>query len=112
MTDRNWTFERAQRVVDDWIGQWDEGYWSPLSNLARLTEEVGELARRINELTGDKPCDDPPASRRKLADEFGDVLFTVVVLANSLEIDLQDALREAIAKYDARDADRFTSSDN
>lgn len=98
-----------QREVDDWIGQWDSGYWRPLSNLARLTEEVGELARLLNLQEGDKPAkesSDRQTRERDLAEEFGDVLFVLVTLANSLEVDLDAALEQAMRKYDVRDADR------
>lgn len=107
MTEPSRTIEDAQHAVDAWINQWEEGYWSPLSNLARLTEEVGELARLVNETHGDKPGrgDDGPGD---IDEELGDLLFVVITLANSLNVDLDDALRQAMDKYDVRDADRFT----
>lgn len=109
MTDQPWTIEDTQQAVDDWISQWEEGYFHPLSNLARLTEEVGELARLLNELHGDKPTDSPPSADR-VADELGDVLFVVITLANSMDIDLEQALKDVLHKYDVRDADRFTTN--
>ncbi len=98
-----------QRAVDDWISQWEEGYFHPLSNLARLTEEVGELARELNERHGDKPA----ATHRQsgpsaIADELGDVLFVTITLANSLDVDLDAALHRVMEKYGLRDAQRFT----
>lgn len=107
MTDESWTLRDAQNAVDDWITQWEEGYFSPLSNLARLTEEVGEFARVINERSGDKPADDPPDQGR-VVDELGDILFVVVCLANTFDVDLEAALKAALDKYGVRDADRFT----
>lgn len=104
---KQWTLKDAQRAVDEWISQWEEGYWPPLSNLARLTEEVGELAREINQTHGQKPRKDGDASDR-IADELGDILFVVITLANSLDVDLDDALRAVMRKYDIRDADRHT----
>ncbi len=96
-----------QRAVHAWISQWEEGYFSPLSNLARLTEEVGELARAVNHAHGDKP---PKSSDGDddIAQELGDILFVVVCLANQLEVDLATAFGAVMEKYDIRDADRFT----
>ena len=104
------TLQQAQAAVHAWISQWEEGYFSPLSNLARLTEEVGELARRINHLHGDKPRKDSDADD-DIAEELGDILFVVITLANSLDIDLDRALTETLEKFDIRDADRFTRKD-
>lgn len=113
-----WTLAKAQEAVDQWISQWEEGYWPPLSNLARLTEEVGELAREINQSHGDKPGksgksdksskSDATADAQRIADELGDVLFVVVTLANSLDVDLNQALQDVLHKYGVRDAQRFT----
>jgi NTP pyrophosphatase (non-canonical NTP hydrolase) len=86
--------------VDGWIVTHGR-YWAPLSQLARLTEEVGELAREVNLTYGEKPraIKDRDGS---LAAELGDVLFIVIALANSLGIDLQKTLRLTLAKYQAR----------
>ena len=95
-------------MVDDWISQWEEGYWSPLSNLARLTEEVGELARALNHLHGEKkPKSDEETGQ--LAEELGDILFVLIALANQLDVDLDEALTDVLEKYDIRDADRWTA---
>ena len=99
-----------QAAVDDWISQWEEGYWPPLSNLARLTEEVGELARLLNQVYGAKvaksdPDDDPVEAIRA---EIGDILFVVITLANDLDIDLEQVLLDTLQKYEVRDADRWT----
>lgn len=101
------TLNQAQAAVHAWISQWDEGYWSPLANLARLTEEVGELAREINHHHGEKPKkkgEDDGA----IEDELADILFVVITLANSLDIDLTQAFRGVMAKYEMRDAERWT----
>lgn len=105
------TLQEMQRAVHAWISQWDEGYFSPLSNLARLTEEVGELARAINHLHGDKPPKESDDAD-DLAGELGDILFVVVCLANQLDIDLDDSFRAVMSKYDMRDAQRFTPRDS
>jgi NTP pyrophosphatase (non-canonical NTP hydrolase) len=101
------SFREAQSTVDRWISQYEEGYFSPLTNLARLTEEVGELAREINHRFGEKTKkkDEPDGS---LAMELADVLFVVLCLANSQKIDLDDAFAAMMAKVTARDADRWT----
>jgi|SRR5690625_154812 len=100
------TLKGAQALVDEWIGEFREGYWPPLANLARLIEEVGELAREINHRYGPKKKrDDEPEA--DLALELADVLFVIVAIANEQGIDLEDAFRRVIAKYRARDSDRW-----
>lgn len=104
-TEKDPTLAQLQGAVDDWISQW--GYWSPLANLARLTEEVGELAREINHAHGEKPKKgDEPEGR--VAEELADVLFVVITLANSLDIDLTEAFGQVMQKYNIRDAQRWT----
>jgi len=104
------TLRVLQTAVDDWITQWDEGYWPPLANLARLTEEVGELARLLNRAYGPKVAKDAPEpdTREAIRDEIGDILFVVITLANDLDIDLGATLIETLEKYEVRDADRWT----
>lgn len=97
----------AQEAVDAWIGRLDEGYWPPLSNLARLVEEVGELARELNHRYGHKPKK-PDEPEQDLALELGDILFVVIALANEQGIDLEEALGRVLEKYEIRDADRWT----
>ena len=97
---------QAQQHVDDWISQFDEGYWPPLTNLARLIEEVGELAREMNHRFGHKTkrADEPD---QDLATELGDVLFVLLVIANEQGINLDDALKSVLEKYRVRDSDRW-----
>ncbi len=97
----------AQQTVDAWIGQYKEGYFPPLTNLARLTEEVGELAREINHRFGEKhkKPDEPEGS---LAMELADILFVIICIANSQRIDLDAAFAEMMRKVSVRDADRWT----
>lgn len=95
-----------QRDVDTYIAQFKEGYFPPLVNLARLTEEVGELARELNHQFGPKRKKADEAEG-DIALELGDVLFVVVVLANQLGIDLEDATARTLDKYKVRDADRW-----
>jgi len=99
-----------QQQVDAYIGQFREGYFPPLVNLARLTEEVGELAREINHTYGPK-TKKPDEPEGDIALELGDILFVVVVLANQMNIDLSEATRRTLAKYQVRDADRWERKD-
>ena len=101
------TLAEAQRAVDEWIGQFEEGYWPPLSNLARLVEEVGELSRELNHRYGHKPKK-PDEPEQDLGLELADILFVLVAIANEQKIDLEDAFRRVLEKYRVRDADRWT----
>ncbi len=89
-----------QALLDAWIKQRGR-YWSPLSQYARLAEEVGELGRELNFRFGDKPRTQKDAAG-SLTDELGDVLFIVVLLANDLGIDLATALSNTLRKYERR----------
>jgi NTP pyrophosphatase (non-canonical NTP hydrolase) len=96
----------VQRRVDEYISQFKEGYFPPLVNLARMMEEVGELAREMNHAFGPKTKKaDEPAG--EIASELGDLLFVIVVLANQMEIDLEQAFSDTLAKYERRDAERW-----
>lgn len=99
--------QEAQQRVDDWISRFEEGYWPPLTNLARLTEEVGELAREMNHRFGHKTKRADEADQ-DLAIELADVLFVLLVIANEQGIDLEVALERVFEKYRARDSDRWT----
>ena len=101
------TLREAQERVDAWISQFEEGYWPPLSNLARLIEEVGELAREMNHRFGDKPKK-PEEPDQDLAIELADILFVILVIANEQGIDLDHALGEVLEKYRLRDSQRWT----
>jgi len=96
----------AQQHVDRYISQFKLGYFPPLVNLARLMEEVGELAREMNHQFGPKTKKEGEPET-EIALEIGDILFVLVVLSNQLGIDLQEALDRTIAKYEVRDADRW-----
>ena len=92
-----------QARLDAWIKQRGR-YWTPLSQYARLAEEVGELGRELNFRYGDKPraVKDTDGT---IADELGDVLFVTILLANDLGIDLQATLLKTLEKYEHRLAD-------
>lgn len=96
----------AQRRGDGWIQQFEEGYWGPLTNLARLMEEVGELAREVNHRFGQKRKK-PDEPDKEIADELGDIFWALICLANSLQIDLDAALERTLRKVTERDHDRF-----
>jgi NTP pyrophosphatase (non-canonical NTP hydrolase) len=98
--------KEAQERVDAWISQFEEGYWPPLTNLARLIEEVGELAREMNHQFGHKPKRADEAEQ-DLALELADVLFVLLVIANEQGIDMTDALDQVMEKYRLRDSDRW-----
>lgn len=101
------TLRDAQRAVDAWIGQFQEGYWPPLSNLARLVEEVGELARELNHRHGHKPKKQGEPEQ-DLALELADIMFVLIAIANEQKIDLQAAFEQVLQKYRTRDADRWS----
>ena len=105
------TLRDAQRAVDEWIGRFAEGYWPPLSNLARLIEEVGELARELNHRYGNKPKK-PGEPEQDLALEIADIMFVLIAIANEQKIDLQSAFEQTLEKYRTRDADRWTKKDD
>jgi len=96
-----------QKEVDQWISQFEEGYWHPSSMMLRLIEEVGELAREVNHHYGQKPKK-PSEPDGDLALEMADILFIIVCMANSLEIDLEKAFQDMMEKYRVRDSERWT----
>src|SRR5260221_6394510 len=95
-----------QKQVDDWVAQYKIGYFKPLEILARLTEEVGELAREINHRFGPKKRK-PTEKSPELGDEIADIIFTLACLANSLNIDLDQHFKRVMDKYYGRDKDRW-----
>jgi NTP pyrophosphatase (non-canonical NTP hydrolase) len=97
----------AQRRVDAWVSQFEEGYFDPLTNLARLAEEVGELAREVNHRFGQKTKkkDEPEGD---LGMEMADILFVVICMANREGIDLDEAFGKVMAKVETRDVARWT----
>lgn len=101
------SFAPIQKEVDDYISQFKEGYFPPLSMLARLTEELGELARALSHEAGFKKPKSGEA-KGEVAEELCDLIFVSVCLANSLGIDLDQAFDAAMTKYRVRDADRWT----
>jgi NTP pyrophosphatase (non-canonical NTP hydrolase) len=101
------SLSESQRRVHEWIAQFEEGYFHPLTNLARLTEEVGELAREINHRFGQKTKKKGEAEG-DLAMEMADILFVLICIANREGIDLQEAFDRMMQKVEHRDKDRWT----
>ena len=97
----------AQRRVDAWVSRFEEGYFDPLTNLARLAEEVGELAREINHLYGQKTKKADEAEG-DVAMEMADILFVIICMANREGIDLEEAFDRMMAKVESRDEGRWT----
>ncbi len=104
------TMKDMQKEVDAYIGQFKEGYFSPLAMMARLTEEMGELAREVNHYYGEKPKK-TTETERSIEEELGDVLFVMICMANSLNIDLETAHNIVMGKFNTRDKDRWTRID-
>lgn len=107
MTNKSITMIEMQQRVDRYISQFKEGYFSPLSLTARLTEEVGELAREIQHTYGDKPKKSTE-QEGSVEEEVGDILFVLACLGNSLDFDLSDAFEQSISKIETRDKNRWT----
>jgi NTP pyrophosphatase (non-canonical NTP hydrolase) len=97
----------AQARVDAWIAQFEEGYFDPLTNMTRLSEEVGELAREVNHRFGQKTKKRDEAEG-EMAMEMADIMFVLICMANREGIDLQDAFERMMAKVESRDATRWT----
>ena len=99
------TIKNIQEKIDDWIKN-HGGYWPPFAMLSAITEELGELAREINDLEGFKP----KKSKKKkgsLGEELADLLFSIICVANHYDIDLTSSLERVILKFTKRDANRF-----
>lgn len=107
MVSNKYTTSEMQQRVDDYISQFKVGYFSPLAQMARLTEELGEMAREVNHHYGDKPKKESEQDKA-IEDELGDMLFVLISFANSLNIDLSDAFNRSITKIETRDKDRWT----
>lgn len=100
------SIEEAQKKVDEWIRSTGKGYFSELTNLAVLTEEVGELARIFARTYGDQVAK-PGDMRHSISEELGDILWVTLCLANQTGTDLTKALAEGLQKRLTRDAHRF-----
>jgi NTP pyrophosphatase (non-canonical NTP hydrolase) len=99
------TIQDAQKAVDQWINTTGVRYFNELTNMAILTEEVGEVARIISRQYGEQSFKDAD-KEKDLADELADVMFVVICLANQTGVDLTDALKRNLDKKSRRDATR------
>jgi len=104
------TIDEAQQLVDDWIKTYGVRYFGELTNMAILTEEVGELARVIARTYGDQSFKDSDKSYQ-LADEMADVLWVLICLANQTGINLTDALEKNFQKKIQRDKERHLKNE-
>ena len=109
------TIKQAQQTVDEWIRTYGVRYFSELTNMTVLTEEVGELARIMDRRYGEQSWkkDDPRAAdngRQALGDEMADVLWVLLCIANQTDIDLTEELQTNIEKKTKRDKDRHKNN--
>ena len=104
------TVNEAQKQVDDWIKQYGVKYFSELTNMAMLTEEVGEVARIIARRYGEQ-SEKESDKNKDLGDELADVLFVLICLANQTGIDLEEAMKRNLDKKTNRDSERHINND-
>ena len=102
------TIKEAQQMVDEWIHRYGVCYFSELTNMVCLTEEVGELARVMARSYGDQSF--KPGERPNLGEEMADVLWVLLCLANQTGVDLTDELRKSFEKKTHRDATRHINN--
>ncbi len=100
------SLKQIQQDVDAWVQQFKVPYWQPLEIMTRLTEETGELAREVNHRWGPKKKK-TVEEKKELEDEMGDIIFTLCCLANSQNIDLDEAWKRVMDKCYGRDKDRY-----
>ncbi len=107
------TLKEAQNKVDQWIQNYGVRYFNELTNMAMLTEEVGELSRLIARIYGEQSFKIPPSQDPKdmMADEMADVMFVIICLANQTGIDLSEALKKNLDKKTKRDSERHLTND-
>lgn len=105
------SLQDIQKEVHTYISQFKEGYFSPLAMTARLTEELGELAREVNHYYGEKPKK-TTEEKKTIEEELGDLFFVLICFANSLHIDVEQAFDLVMEKFNTRDKDRWTRIDD
>ena len=103
------TIEQAQQEVDNWIKTYGVRYFSELTNMAILTEEVGEVARIISRQYGEQSFKQSD-NDKNLADELADVLFVLICIANQTGVNLTDALQKNLDKKTKRDKERHKNN--
>lgn len=102
------TIQEAQQIIDQWIKQYGVRYFSELTNMTILTEEVGELARVMARRYGDQSF--KAGEKDNLEEEMADVLWVLICLANQTGVDLTEALQKSIEKKTKRDATRHLNN--
>lgn len=105
------TIQEAQDQVDRWIRKYGVRYFNELTNMAILTEEVGEVARIIARTYGEQSDPSGKGHKEGLADELSDVLFVLICLANQTGINLETAFQKNLEKKTSRDFDRHQQND-
>ena len=103
------TISEAQSIVDEWIKKYGVRYFSELTNMAVLTEEVGEVARIISRKYGDQSFKE--TDKKDLGDELADVLWVLICLANQTGVDLTDAFEKNLRKKTNRDKTRHINNE-
>lgn len=103
------TIQEAQNTVDNWIKTYGVRYFSELTNMAILTEEVGEVARIISRQYGEQSFKQSDQDKN-LADELADVLFVLICIANQTGVNLTDALQKNLDKKTKRDKERHKNN--
>jgi NTP pyrophosphatase (non-canonical NTP hydrolase) len=103
------TIEEAQKTVDEWINTTGVRYFNELTNMAMLTEEVGEVARIIARRYGEQ-SEKESDKNKDLGDEMADVLFVLMCLANQTGVDLTEAMKKNLEKKTARDSERHKNN--
>ena len=98
--------KKEQQEVESWISQYKVGYFKPLEMLASLTEEVGEIARELNHRFGPKKKKSTE-DLKEVGDEISDAIFSLICIANSLDIDLDESWQKMLDKLNNRDKDRY-----
>ena len=104
------TIKEAQRVVDNWIKEYGVRYFNELTNMAMLTEEVGEVARIIARRYGEQ-SEKESDKNKDLGDEMADVMFVLICLANQTGIDLEEAMKKNLQKKTLRDSERHKNNE-
>jgi NTP pyrophosphatase (non-canonical NTP hydrolase) len=104
------TIQEAQETIDKWINTTGVRYFNELTNMAILTEEVGEVARIMSRKYGEQSFKESDKDK-ELGDELADVLFVLICIANQTGVDLTEALRKNLDKKTTRDAERHHNNE-
>lgn len=102
--------KEAQKIVDDWINEFGVRYFDEMTNMAMLTEEVGEVARIMARRYGEQ-SEKESDKNKDLGDELADVMFVLICLANQTGIDLEEAMKKNLDKKTKRDSTRHLEND-